>query len=343
MQQNLGQRLVYLDLLRILATFAVIFLHACSTNDFFVCSNTSNWYITLIGDSLVRWCVPVFVMISGALFLNPDRNVTYRDILTKRIPRLLVAYVFWTGIYILQGYTYSGFEGFTVLRFLKRSAHSTAHLWFLPMLMGVYFLIPVLHTITRDKKTMRYVLVLWIVLVFVSFLRFVELFKEMNHFYGLFNMNTVAGFSGYFILGYYLSRQTFSKRQRMWIYLIGVAGALITIFGTIYISTSKKGGDELFFNYFSIQVVAMAVSLFVFVKQLNCGKIVQRFVNFVRKDLFGIYLVHALWLVYINTETVRHCCSVAITLPLITIATFVLSLFTIKLIRLIPVLRKVVE
>lgn len=345
MQQSFNQRILYLDLLRILATFAVIFLHVCSSEDFFVLSSSSNWYITLVDDSLVRWCVPAFVMISGALFLDPNRNITYREILTKRVSRLLIAYIFWTCLYVFNGYFYSGFEGFTISRFLKRSAHSTAHLWFLPMLMGVYFLIPIMRTITRDRKLMKYTLFVWIMFVFISFLQCIELFKELKHFYWLFNMNIIIGFSGYFILGFFLSQQSFSKGQRIWVYIMGVTGALVTIFGTIFMSMSKGYGDELFFDNFSVQVVAMAVSLFVLCKEFapKTGIVVQRIVGFVRKDLFGIYLIHALWLDFVNTQAIRHCCSVGITLPLITLVVFILSLFTTKLIRMIPYLRKVVE
>lgn len=119
MQQKSNQRIVYLDLLRIMATFAVIFLHvtAVEVNSF---SFSRNWYIATIGDSLVRWSVPVFVMISGALFLNSNKEVTCAEILKKRIPRLLLAYAFWSVLYaLLDGFImkvsiaflYGGWQG----------------------------------------------------------------------------------------------------------------------------------------------------------------------------------------------------------------------------------------
>ncbi len=87
-------RILYLDLLRLLATFGVIFLHVFATG-FNGPIQHHDWYVALVGNSLVRWSVPIFVMISGTLFLNPDKEVSLRSILTKRIPRLLIAYVFW--------------------------------------------------------------------------------------------------------------------------------------------------------------------------------------------------------------------------------------------------------
>ena len=94
------QRKFYLDFLRLVATLGVIFLHV-SAKEYHMYFLTYDWYLSVIGDSMVRWSVPLFVMISGALFLNPDKNITYKDILKKYIPRLLIAYVGWSLIYTI--------------------------------------------------------------------------------------------------------------------------------------------------------------------------------------------------------------------------------------------------
>lgn len=345
MQQNSNQRIVYLDLLRILATFAVIFLHG-ATSEFYNPLSSINWYMAAIEDSLVRWCVPVFVMISGALFLNPIKEISYREILTRRIPRLLLAYVFWALAYVMYEFIRWDMVHFSLLHLIRRSiVIPAAHLWFLPLLMVIYLLIPVLRKIAHDNKLTNYVLVIWIVFVCLSFLRFVSFFKMATHFYWIFDGNAIIGFSGYFLLGYFLFQHDFLKRERVCIYLLGIGGALLTIIATICIYVSTGVANELYFDNLSLQVVAMAAALFVLFKELaaRCGKKVLKAVDYVRKDLFGIYLIHALWLEIVDIDAIRHCCSEIITLPMITIIVFLLSLFTTKLIRLVPGLRKVVE
>lgn len=336
MRQKFNERVVYIDLLRVLATFAVIFIHVTAV-EVISFSLSRNWYIATIGDSFVRWSVPAFVMISGALFLNPCKEVTYKNLLTKYIPRLFFAYVFWTVVYYLLNKP----SEFRMLNLVQ----SPFHLWFLPMLMGVYFLVPMIRKIAQDDKVILYSLGVWIAYVIISFFQPVSFFKVLRHFYPLFNMNIVFGFSGYFLLGYFLSHHSFSKRQRMLVYFIGFVGAIITISGTFYMSMKSGVFNEVFFSNLSFQEAAMATAVFVLVKELTpkFGKVVTKSVDFVRKDLFGIYLTHALWLPVVNTEAFRHCCSEIITLPIITIIVFLLSLFTTKLIRLIPGLRKVVE
>jgi surface polysaccharide O-acyltransferase-like enzyme len=348
MQPTSSQRVFYLDLLRLLATVAVIFLHV-ATSEFSVFPIRTDWYIALIYDSLSRWCVPVFVMISGALFLNQAKTISYRSVFSKYVSRLLIAYLFWTVIYFVwalyfyYGFHISGREDFSVKNVLQ--APFNFHLWFLPMLMGVYLLIPILKKVAQDKKLMQYALAIWLVYIIFGFLQFLEVFKMAKYYYPLFNKNDIVGFAGYSLLGYCLSQQSLPKGKRMIVYLLGIIGLAVAIVGTIRLSMGSDEGEERYFAYLSPQVVAMSAALFVMVKECapKCRKAVLKGVEWVRKDLFGVYLTHVIWLNVFNTETMRHCCSEVITLPLITLIVFLLSLITTKLIRLIPYLRKVVE
>lgn len=345
MQISANQRVFYLDLLRIAATFAVVFVHVSSHGFFKYPMFTANWYVSTVGDGLVRWCVPIFVMISGALFLRPEREVSYREILQKRIPRLLLAYVFWALLYVLYGFVQTDFADFTVKRLVRRCIVAPRiHLWFLPMLAGVYLLVPVLRRIAADKKLLRYVLLVWAGYILVVSVGLSDVFLRLQ-FSNIFAVNSVVGYAGYFLLGYYLSVQDFSKSQRRWIYLLGLCGLLVTVFGTLWISGRMEQPDETFLKELNLHVIATSAALFVAAKQLEprCGEALRRFGRFVGSDLFGIYLVHELWLSIAQDYGLRFCCSEWVMLPALTVAIFILSLFTTKLIRLVPGLRRVVQ
>lgn len=64
------KRTIYFDYLRVMATLAVIMLHMSAQNWYVSDVNGYNWQVFNLYDSIVRWGVPVFVMISGALFLK---------------------------------------------------------------------------------------------------------------------------------------------------------------------------------------------------------------------------------------------------------------------------------
>ena len=71
-ERIVAQRTIYFDYLRVLATFAVMILHISAQNWGACDVQSFDWQVFNFFDSIVRWSVPIFVMISGALFLNRD-------------------------------------------------------------------------------------------------------------------------------------------------------------------------------------------------------------------------------------------------------------------------------
>lgn len=75
-------RLQYIDLLKVLSIFAIISIHA-----FMVWQSAEVKNINIYAfSSIVRFGVPVFVMISGALLLN--RDIELGSFLKKKVKRL---------------------------------------------------------------------------------------------------------------------------------------------------------------------------------------------------------------------------------------------------------------
>lgn len=331
-----NNRVIYLDVIRIVATFGVISLHVFC-REYHSAVGSYNWFIAVIGDSLVRWCVPLFVMISGALFLQPTKEISYFMLFKKYIYRLLLAYASWSVIYsaIMMIICIIG-GGKMSLGLL--SPHF--HLWFIPMLIGVYLFIPIIRKISNEEKLIRSILILWIIYLVGCFCGF----DKIPQIGLLFKQNQIIGYVGYFLLGYYVSNYNINKHTRL-IYLIGLFGAIICVSGNIITSYLSNVSSNKFLNNCGPCVVAMSLALFTLIKQIT-PKIQHKlivFIEYVRKDLFGIYLTHGLWLLVINIPLFRNLCNQLISLPIIIIVVFVLSLYTTKLIRQIPLLRKIVE
>ena len=143
-KQRTGQRVVYADLLRIAAMVAVIVLHVCGNNWQGEDIHSLDWHLLNVFDSLVRWCVPVFVMLSGMFFLDPGRNVTYRSIFTKKLLRVFTAYVFWSVLYaaFTALLAWRGGTPETPLQIWLDVVYGHYHLWFLYMIMGLYLFRP---------------------------------------------------------------------------------------------------------------------------------------------------------------------------------------------------------
>lgn len=69
------ERVLYLDCLRILSIAAMMLLHISAQNWSSLDLHDPAWMLFDVLNGATRWCVPVFLMISGALFLEfPSPN-----------------------------------------------------------------------------------------------------------------------------------------------------------------------------------------------------------------------------------------------------------------------------
>ena len=97
----------WLDAVRWLATIAVITIHVVAPYLYqYGQISIVNWNIYNVIDSLSRFAVPFFVMLSGALLLN--RTISLVDFLKKRFLRILIPFLFWSLIYSTYHFLKSG-------------------------------------------------------------------------------------------------------------------------------------------------------------------------------------------------------------------------------------------
>lgn len=85
-------RLSYISNLRAIATISVVFLHtSAGLLDNKTFDNQTVRFSLACEKYLLEYAVPLFVLISGALFFNPDKQVTYSRILQKNVRRIAFA------------------------------------------------------------------------------------------------------------------------------------------------------------------------------------------------------------------------------------------------------------
>ena len=306
-------RIAYLDHLRILATFAVVLLHAAASVWGHVPAGSAQWQAYNVYDSLVRWCVPVFVMISGALFLRKD-EIPFKELLYKYILRLVVAFFVWSFVYYL-------FDGDSILGQLKgltesgRAARVISiitghhHLWFLPMMAGLYLCLPILRQIVANPKTARYFLILSAVFwgVIPELVTLIRDFCNVNvvlSFTEAFNgkvdemsLNMLLGYPFYFVLGYELSVTELGPKSRRGIYLGGILGFLFTVIMEILLVTGTGAYLGNYYNYSFASIAIQAVAVFELYKtRAFAGTGINRIAGKISGLCFGVYLTHLLFL-----------------------------------------------
>ena len=148
------QRQYNLDYLRVFASVAIILLHVTAQNMQHVELTGTELNIYNICNGASRWGVPVFVMMSGALFL--PREIPTKILYKKYILRMTIAYVVWSAFYAIVDPVGNmifkeGFE-ISLVEIIRNFVSGAVHLWFLPMIIGLYMCIPLIKQLTKNIK-----------------------------------------------------------------------------------------------------------------------------------------------------------------------------------------------
>lgn len=350
------KRKVYCDYLRLVATFAVVFIHVAASNWSNVDVNGIQWQVFNIYDSLVRWGVPIFVMISGALFLN--RDVPIKNIYSKYVLRMVIAFVSWSLFYaILTTDTFQHGLINSLKSHIGTLVTGHYHMWFVLMIIGLYMCIPFMKKIISDETVMKYFLKLSFIFAFLI----PWVLKIVNDFVGSNNsmiqkmvttidsnlmnmgMSMVLGYSFYFILGYYLDRIEIKKDVRVMIYVAGILGFIFTVVADAGMSIKTQVANSNYYGNFEVNVLLEVIAVHTLFKYHTFqNEKVNQFVVVLSKFGFGAYLIHTF--IIESMAAILHFDTLSmnawISVPLISIIVFGVSMGISAVLNHIPVIKK---
>ena len=300
-----NERVWYLDYLRIIATVTVVLLHVAATQFREVEVTSYAFLVFNAVDGAVRWTVPVFVMISGALFLLPGRPLSVKTLYTRTILRMVTAFLAWSAVYALDGWL----QGDSPATVLSAFIEGHYHMWYLYMIVGLYAVVPLLRLITAHRRATEYFLLLGLLFAFLlpGGLQFLETL-DLPYVGGAVHSVSLAiedvdfhlalGYPFYFVLGYYLSAYDVPRLWRQVAYALIPVGYLITVVMTAWFSRRAGTADLTFYSNFSFNILLMTPGLFLLAKhglsRLNLGSSARRWTVGLSACTFGVYLVHPL-------------------------------------------------
>ena len=337
-------RIIQFDTLRVFATFAVVWLHT-SAQRFYDCYPSIEWEARNFYDSMVRWAVPIFVMISGSLFLNPEKKIGIKELYTKNIKRIVLIYLFWSIVYGVYG----GIDEKGLVGLIRRIVQGPFHFWFLKMIIGLYICVPILKVIVKDKKLEQYFICFSLVTAFVIPILFplVGLFSGIareivvkNH--EEFGITIALGHIGYFVLGHYLTHNTISESVKKVIYALGIMsiGAVCILTNIV----SYYFGEPCLFLYGYINMFTLfeALALFIVIKEQQISLKYHLILINASKLSLGIYIIHPLVMSIILDLGGIDSASLnpLYFIPVFAIAIFAISYFFTFLLNRTPIIQK---
>ena len=89
-------RVVKYDILRVAACFSIVLLHVSASYWSVVDVQSREFLVMTVYNSLTRFAVPVFFMLSGLFLVTPEReNVA----VGKRVLKLVALFYVWSAFY----------------------------------------------------------------------------------------------------------------------------------------------------------------------------------------------------------------------------------------------------
>lgn len=324
------------DCLRVLAALAVIWLHVSSG----VATTRPDlaslaWWTGNVADAFSRWCVPVFVMISGGLLLDQPGNAEPLPFYRKRALRLLPPLLFWSAVYLLyRSCSEASFNWSVAARSLLAGA-PYFHLWYLCMILGLYLFTPFLTVLVAALERRS----LWLLIGLCFFLTSVHWLLEGRP--STLWLSAIS-YIGYFLAGYALSRPGVALPAARLVTGFLLAGLAVAGGTALLLPWIGPRSWNLMYHYLNPLVVSMAFCVFLlFVQRAVFPPAVLRWVNRLAPLSLGIYLLHPLWMRVLDTLGITgFLWHPLFGIPAMTLSAFVLSAFAAAWLRRIPFLRR---
>ena len=331
---NIKTRIAYYDNLRVLAIFGIIAIHVFQL--WHHGEKVNGMYIYMFSE-IVRYAVPIFLMLSGALLLN--RDIDLNNFLRHKLTRITYPFIF----YLIIAFALSIFTDY------EFSSNILSYNWYFWLIFGVYLSVPIINKFIQHAsiREIEYFLVVFILAAI--FYQFV-LYYNIDNF---FNLNFFAAPIGFLVLGYYLSVKDFKIDSRKLIALM----LLVFVFATSMkmISTGAIMPKSFALNYeatqtavlnswvdVSIFVILQAGSLFVIFKNLNFTGFRKAVVS-ISNLSYGMYLINSIVMFYITpffTALPRNGFEICIVIVLMSIFVFFVSWAIVWVLSKIPIVGK---
>ena len=344
-------RVYYIDYLRIISCIAIVLLHVNLNLWNTSIVGSTNFNISAIFSLLVRFAVPIFFMLSGALFLS-KKEIDIKRLYTKNILKLLIILVLWLPIHGIFFYTHNIGNVIDSMPKLYSAILYTMYnsnnyqFWFIITLLGIYVILPVLKKIADDEKLLKYVLILFFIFQILVFSLTViigtnNLFSKILI---LLSPETILLYPGYFLLGYYLYKTDLSKNKKWLSYTLGVLSILYGIIFTIVFSNMHRKYSLFIDNNSIITTYFMSIMVFnifkYFFKDKKVSDKSSKIIIYLSDCTLGIFILHFLVKWTLESVINIYFTTPIITVPLFTIIITFISLILTSLIKKIPIIGK---
>lgn len=300
----MSKKIIYLEFLRVICAIIVVLDHICIAG-IHIFEKYATDFDKFFYNGIQHWshfAVPVFLMISGYLLLDPQREIGYKKAIAKYSWRMIVV-LLSVGVAFAWMEIYFSTKSFSPVGLLEAllntiQGNTWKHLWYLYTLLGLYLVLPIVKPVFERLKVEE-----------------LDCFLLLTFFFGSV-MPTITSFTGiklgvslpicsiylfYFMMGRRIGIIKINDRKLVF---------LSVLFGILSVMLFACAYFEYYYNldslsvlssYFSPIVVLSGLVLFYLIKNFD-GYLsniyvggAKTIIQHLADNSFGIYIFHMLW------------------------------------------------
>lgn len=298
-------RIAWMDRARAFAILSVVACHAVQFCHSFDAASWNyyspdGWFFRFAGATFGRLGVPILLGLTGAFVLNLDfsEDDSIRQFHRTRTVKLVVCILLWTFLYTFYLAWHHTMQP-DFIRMISDMLHFTqvqlGHMWYAPMIIGMYVLLPYVSRALRGLNLKT--LALPLLLTFGVF----SLLPTANVYAHLFRISPRTtlldlGFSGglyglYIILGWAVARKDLMARVPKWLLWVGFLGSFGACVGTMTWCYNWKYEYQIWYD-FSFVLTAGLFLTELFRRTKNWPLWLDALCEKLSRRSFAVYFLH---------------------------------------------------
>ena len=290
-------RIVYFDILNVIACFCVVCMHCNGWIHKF--SHDDLWGVRVLIEVACYFAVPVFFMLSGATLLNYRQRYSTTEFYKKRFIRTVIPYFFWSitfyTIYLFRGNRPFGWKE-TITRFTTGEIPYTFYWFFIPLFL-LYLFLPFFSLMVEKLKNSQLLFLCLLLFIFQSVIPTISSIANLNLSFQV----PIAGYVIFMFLGYLLANNDYDSNNKFFSVLSVVSFLLLA--SRYYLVYQLNEKNETFFSYFGLYSILPSIWVFLFIKRIAKPLQLERFSKtwrFLASKSYGFYLLHTFFIVVLE-------------------------------------------
>lgn len=277
---------------------------------------------------MCQYAVPVFVLISGCIFLHPQKDTNYCILFKKYVKRIALAILIFGLPMCIAEQMFDKRISIINALYNLLTGHCWDHMWYLYMIIGLYLLTPLLKPFVNNASHRALLILFGILFIMCSIIPTLNYFGiKTEGWMTLSNPYILLYMMGFFLA--YIERGYLSKTVLLLILLV-----CVLIIGIKF----SIGINDIV--YYDPVCICLACSIFLIFKRFDLK---WKVADFLTPYCFGIYLIHPVFLNVI--VKIFHFCptdyiAASVSVPLMAACVFIMSFLLCYLLRKIPLLKK---